>query len=295
MPVVENNGVYTANFTPNEVGDWDISILYDGKHIQGSPFSVRVFDAAQVKVFGLEGGSVGHPFSFSVDTSSAGEGELDVSINSRGRPIPVQVYPEGRGLYKVTFTPDGPGIYTIRVYFGGSEVNGSPYTLEIVDSGVVTAVGTGLSSVEVNRRSTFEIRTGAKGGSGDIRVAITSPRGHQIPSDIHNNGDGSYVVEYTAGEVGEYIIDVYYYGKPIQGSPFRVHAYDGKKISVRNIPHSGTVGQPCNLTLMQSTPDLVTWRSWLMMVQYHAVYRIEAIDSSMQPLHQNLPLFTSYR
>lgn len=47
------------------LGDWNISIMYDGKHIQGSPFSVRVFDAAQVKVFGLEGGSVGNMFSFS--------------------------------------------------------------------------------------------------------------------------------------------------------------------------------------------------------------------------------------
>ena len=46
-------------------GDWNISIMYDGIHIQGSPFSVRVYDAAQVKVFGLEGGSVGRIFAFS--------------------------------------------------------------------------------------------------------------------------------------------------------------------------------------------------------------------------------------
>ena len=46
-------------------GDWNISIMYDGIHIQGSPFSVRVYDAAQVKVFGLEGGSVGRMFAFS--------------------------------------------------------------------------------------------------------------------------------------------------------------------------------------------------------------------------------------
>ncbi len=46
-------------------GDWMISILYEGQHIQGSPFNVRVYDASQVKVFGLEGGSVGKEFSFS--------------------------------------------------------------------------------------------------------------------------------------------------------------------------------------------------------------------------------------
>lgn len=47
------------------VGDWNISILYDGQHIQGSPFNVRVFDASQVKVYGLEGGSVENAISFS--------------------------------------------------------------------------------------------------------------------------------------------------------------------------------------------------------------------------------------
>ncbi len=51
-------------------GDWLISILYEGQHIQGSPFNVRVYDAAQVKVFGLEGGSVGKDFSFSSKLSS---------------------------------------------------------------------------------------------------------------------------------------------------------------------------------------------------------------------------------
>ena len=46
-------------------GDWSISIFYENAHIQGSPFQVRVYDAAQVKVFGLEGGAVGQTFSFS--------------------------------------------------------------------------------------------------------------------------------------------------------------------------------------------------------------------------------------
>ena len=44
---------------------------------------------------------------------------------------------------------------------------------------------------------------------------------------------------------GEYVIDVYYYGKPIQGSPFRVHAFDWNKISLKNLPGSGSVGKMC--------------------------------------------------
>ena len=59
-----------------------------------------------------------------MDTSGAGEGELTVNIMHEGRSVPVQVYPEGRGMYRVTFTPDGAGIYSIKVYFAGMEVAG---------------------------------------------------------------------------------------------------------------------------------------------------------------------------
>jgi len=43
----------------NSSGDWDIMILYDGQHVDGSPFRVRVYDPGQVKVAGLRGGVAG--------------------------------------------------------------------------------------------------------------------------------------------------------------------------------------------------------------------------------------------
>ena len=41
------------------------------------------------------------------------------------------------------------------------------------------------------------------------------------------------------------MIDVYYYGKPIAGSPFRVHAFDWNKIALKNLPGSGMVDKIC--------------------------------------------------
>ena len=43
-----------------------ISIMQEKEHIDGSPFSVRVYDPARVKVFGLQdSGDVGGPVQFS--------------------------------------------------------------------------------------------------------------------------------------------------------------------------------------------------------------------------------------
>jgi len=50
--------------TVNILGDWNIAILYDGQHIQGSPFDVRVYDASRVRVMDPLGGAVGKMFAF---------------------------------------------------------------------------------------------------------------------------------------------------------------------------------------------------------------------------------------
>ena len=45
---------------------------------------------------------------------------------------------------------------------------------------------------------------------------------------------------YLSAFLGEYIIDVYFYGKPIKGSPYRVQAYDLSSIHV-TVPSIGIV------------------------------------------------------
>lgn len=62
--------------------------------------------------------------SSTVDTAGAGEGTLAVDITRNGRSIPSNVTSEGRGMYRINFTPDGSGIYSIKVLFAGMEVPG---------------------------------------------------------------------------------------------------------------------------------------------------------------------------
>ncbi|VDM25530.1 unnamed protein product [Toxocara canis] len=76
--VLQKANSFTATFTPNEVGEWRIGILYDGEHIRGSPFSCNVYDANLVQVYGLDVGLVGQELKFSVNASQAGEGFVKV-------------------------------------------------------------------------------------------------------------------------------------------------------------------------------------------------------------------------
>ena len=46
------------------LGVWQVSVSYDGDHIRGSPFNIHVYDPNSVKVYGLEGGTVGSGLAF---------------------------------------------------------------------------------------------------------------------------------------------------------------------------------------------------------------------------------------
>ena len=39
-------------------------MIYEGEHISGSPFPLKVFDPSLVRVYGLEGGAVGRALTF---------------------------------------------------------------------------------------------------------------------------------------------------------------------------------------------------------------------------------------
>ena len=47
-----------------DVGDWRIKILYEGQHVDGSPFTVKVYDPGQVRVSGQSSGVVGAAVHF---------------------------------------------------------------------------------------------------------------------------------------------------------------------------------------------------------------------------------------
>ncbi|XP_048246439.1 filamin-C-like isoform X5 [Haliotis rufescens] len=242
LPVVYRQGMYTANFTPAEVGDHRIFVNYDNEQIGGSPFVVKAFDPSKVNVFGLEGGSVGRALSFTADSQTAGEGELSVSVIHNGVTIPSQVIARQNGVHNVDFTPQGAGVYRVQMYYNNVEIRGSPYTLEIVDSSMVSVSGDGLSLVPVNKTASFNVQTRGAGG-GNVSVDITSPSGQQVPARISGNGTNGYTVEYTPREIGTYLVSTSLSGIQIKGSPFRVKTYDPSLVKVSKIPQ-GVVGTP---------------------------------------------------
>ena len=75
----------------------------------------------------------GDPFTFTVDASKTGWGEVAIDIVFENRSIRRTFYVEevGNRIYQVTFTPQARGKHRVYVYLHGMEVKGSPFALRI--------------------------------------------------------------------------------------------------------------------------------------------------------------------
>lgn len=111
---------------------------------------------------------MGAPANFTVETFSAGKGQVDVIVeNPKGQKEPVEVrFNNDRNLtYSVAYTPKLEGNHKISIHFAGREVPKSPYVVKVEghagDPTKVTASGPGLQpdGVCINKPTYFDIHT----------------------------------------------------------------------------------------------------------------------------------------
>ncbi|XP_029282067.1 filamin-C-like [Cottoperca gobio] len=133
-----DNDQHAIRFIPRENGVHSIDVRFNGSHVPGSPFKIRVGEPGQVgdpgmvSAFGLglEGGTTGVASEFVVNTCNAGSGALSVTIDGPSKvKMDCQECPEG---YKVSYTPMAPGNYLISIKYGGPQhIIGSPFKAKV--------------------------------------------------------------------------------------------------------------------------------------------------------------------
>lgn len=122
---------YSVRFMAHENGIHNIHVKFNGVHIAGSPFPVKVgkvdADPAAVHAFGngLKNIKTGQKTDFIIDTCNAGSGSLNVTVDGPSKvAMDCTEVEEG---YKVRYTPLVPGDYYISVKYNGYHIVGSPF------------------------------------------------------------------------------------------------------------------------------------------------------------------------
>ncbi|CAG9759879.1 unnamed protein product [Ceutorhynchus assimilis] len=215
-----------------------------------SPNKVRVYGPGVEPTGPVAGATV----NFTVETFSAGKGNVDVVIeNPKGHKEPVDVrFNNDRNLtYTVSYTPQMEGMHKVNVKYSGREVPKSPFAVKVEghagDPTKVTASGPGLQpdGVFVNKGTHFDISTKAA-GKGVPEVVILDPSGNKnsVPVKVRQTSPDVWRCEYISNTLGLHSVNIFFAGQPIPNSPFGVRispVSDHKKVkaSGRGLQQNG--------------------------------------------------------
>ncbi|MEQ2167264.1 hypothetical protein GOODEAATRI_002287, partial [Goodea atripinnis] len=160
------------------------------------------------------GNRVLRPAVFTVDTFSAGNGQVMVYLDH----------------------PDGTR-EEVTVLFAGQEIPKSPFEVNVDkalgDASKVTVKGPGIEPVGniANKPTYFDIYT-AGAGTGDVTAMIRDPQGRQNSVEVmmEDKGDSMYRCTYRPMQAGPHTITVTFGGVGVPKSPFGVDVGPGLRM-----------------------------------------------------------------
>ena len=249
---------YTITFITRNGGTHKVNVLYNRKHIPGSPFLVDVDTAnwqltSKAKVTGPKQvtGAVGVPCEYLLSTKDSGGGKLGVSVEG---PVPTEIYckPSGNDEYKIHFTPTTPGNYAVYVRFNDQDIFKSVVTVP----GEKRPPGqpTELSNQNVKAGEKFTLQVPHTGTADQLTAHVITPAGAKIPAQVSKIDNDTYGIVFVPEEPGDYIIHILLKGVPFAGSPFKLKVggqnVDPNKIKVYGPGLNGaTAGQETRFTV----------------------------------------------
>ncbi|KAJ8947154.1 hypothetical protein NQ318_002516 [Aromia moschata] len=216
---------YSVRFMPRENGIHKIHAKFNGVHIPGSPFSVKVgkdtADPAAVHAQGngLKDVKTGVKTDFIVDTVNAGAGTLAVNIDGPSKvSMDCTEVEEG---YKVRYTPLAPGDYYASIKYNNNHIVGSPFKVHSTGDAKVADIGGQESSSVVvetvakvgkannnkgpvlphfkRKQNQFTV-SAQNAGVNILFVGIHGPKGPCEEVFIKHQGHNQYAVNYLVRE-----------------------------------------------------------------------------------------------
>lgn len=237
VPVsVKDNGRggYDVSYTPKDAGLHTVDLLWSGAPISGSPFTVNIAvpaDASKCRVGKLPEGRLraNHAYSFDVDASNAGSGDMKASAQGPTVPESCSVKDNGDRLYAVDFSPAEVGPLRVEVAYGDEPIPESPFTFTVNDPTKVKVNRAAIENGEYLVQQPIQFAVSAsRAGEGDIKATIRNPNGED-EINIADQGGRSYLLDYSPKEGGSHAINITFDGSEIPDVPIRVFVDDSNR------------------------------------------------------------------
>lgn len=188
------------SFTPTVPGKYKISITFSGYEVPGSPITFIAQDlASQVRAIGdgLKLANANENNSFIVESQH--DGQLKVRIECGDREIVPKIERKARN-YLVHFKPTDIGYANLSLYWNGTHIHGSPFSVPVVDLSKIQFLSGTDKLSSINKKSDHPQRRAfyydphvpkeitldvSKCGPGRLRVEAVCQSNSDVSFPVH--------------------------------------------------------------------------------------------------------------
>ena len=279
------DGSTFACFTATQVGEYKTDVKFGGKHITGSPFTIKSCDPEKCQVGGLPLDTlyVGEKCSLSVKHNDAGPGHLELSAGEKDI-LEHSIKSSRPGTSQVEIIPKIVGSTTIELTWIGHTIPSTPFPVNVINPSAVQVTCTTLADqkkLKTNTSAVFVIDT-TEAGRAELDVSIAGPLSTYTGINVISNNSGIYTASFTPTQVGTHVVTVLWGGKPAKDIPLKVEvkkAIDAEKITATGdaLEH-GIAGKNEVVTLLASDSGLLKDGDLTA-----AMTSVESFDDDVQP------------
>lgn len=236
IPAVNGeDGIFTVTFRANKAGTSLLRVYWDKEEVKTCSVNFTVLDIRQYRVKKLPEDRKYTTFENIIFYVESTEGlpldllQLTAICSDIHIPVEFDHIDDEEG--KAIFTPTLPGIYTIEVACIDRLVEGSPFTVAVVDSSRCLMVTKPPKYLAVGIPFEFIINT-KEAGLGEVVLKCTE---QQDIFDYEVNeveSDESVAVKVTPKKIGEVMVSLFHSGGEIPGCPFRLSICDPTLCSI---------------------------------------------------------------
>ncbi|KAL8600676.1 hypothetical protein ACOMHN_006742 [Nucella lapillus] len=226
----ERDAIFKVTFTPQRPTRHKINVTFNGEGVPGSPFTCVAMDTDSLALTGegLHSAPANIATTFKVDPKGAGDFDLRAWVVSpHGHDIPVRITGNPHSAYRVDYTPVDVGHHKVYVEYGGVEVRGSPFDVDVFDPALVRVNSNGRAYL--SKPFSMYLDTSVA-GKGKLQAEVKS-RGSQVPCQLRDVGGGRHELTFMSRDINTHLVNVTYNGVPLPGVPYHVDVIDSSSVS----------------------------------------------------------------
>ena len=227
-PKMQDDGTFVLNYTPNEIGQMQLLLTYNGESIPPTPWECEIANPTPPQVIPLKShGRQNEPVKFitsGLTESIMSKMTIDI-FHPKHRDPTVQQEKHHESSTVYHFVPKHLGEYEVTVNVDGKAIHGSPFTVQVVNSEACIVKGEIPNTVSLQEGKQFTMDV-SEAGPGELSFTTDDPSSNKLECKFNSTNPANTIVELNGKEAGKCTLYLKWGGYDIPNMPVDITVFD---------------------------------------------------------------------